>query len=207
MGLEGSELENILGYKTYRQKYGRCPGFGMPDLLSRPEEFEDWLLVAPFAGEQVQILCCPEDHYCTKAECTQTSTLCKDCQIPMCNECRSALAINHTMPVAALSNDMMIFYAPKEIYELQVTVVEMICASVCITAMICCTLDMKYRKENPLDSELHMARHRMGARGNATSFPLPWESLLNELMQLDANANPQQDVSLPWSEDPRRRRQ
>ncbi len=103
------------------------------------------------------------------------------------------------MPAAALTNDMMIFYAPEEIYTNNVTVVEMVCASVCITSMICCTLELKHRKENPLDSEVHMARHRMGARGNATSFPLPWSSLLSELQQLDETANAEVTPDLPWT--------
>ena len=96
------------------------------------------------------------------------------------------MALTPTVLDAALANDMMIFYAPKEIYINNVTVVEMICANVCITSMICCTLEMKHRNENPLDSTVHMARHRMGARGNATSFPLPWSSLLSELVRMDA---------------------
>ena len=29
--------------------------------------------------------------------------------------------------------------------------------------------------------KVHMNRHRMGARGNATSFPLPWQDLLRQL--------------------------
>ena len=37
-----------------------------------------------------------------------------------------------------------------------------------------------------------MAKHRMGARGNVTSFPLPWQELLKELK--DKEASP----SLPW---------
>ena len=77
-----------------------------------------------------------------------------------------------------LANDLMIFYAPRELYTLNVTVMEMLCASVCLTSMICYTLEAKYRSEkpgsgggNPFDATVHMARHRTGARGNATSFP------------------------------------
>ena len=85
------------------------------------------------------------------------------------------------MPPMALTNDMMIFYAPRELYTQRVTVMEMMCASVCFTSMICFTLEWKYRNENPFDDRVHMARHRMGARGNATSFPLPWEAVLQQL--------------------------
>ena len=54
------------------------------------------------------------------------------------------------MPPAALTNDMMVFYAPRELYVDKVTVMEMLCASVCITTMVCFTLEAKYRKENRL---------------------------------------------------------
>ena len=47
--------------------------------------------------------------------------------------------------------------------------------------MNCFTLDAKYRNENPMDAATHMPRHRMGARGNATTFPLPWQDLLQQL--------------------------
>ena len=39
----------------------------------------------------------------------------------------------------------------------------------------------------------------MGARGNATSFPLPWSSLLSELVGLDALHNAGEMADLPWA--------
>jgi hypothetical protein len=47
--------------------------------------------------------------------------------------------------------------------------------------MICFTLEMKYQGQRAYDQQEHMQRHRMGARGNATSFPLPWQDLLAQL--------------------------
>ena len=85
------------------------------------------------------------------------------------------------MPPAALANDMMIFYAPRELYTKKVTIMEMICASVCLTSMICFSLEKKYRGERAFDEQVHMQNHRMAARGNATSFPLPWQDLLMQL--------------------------
>ena len=87
----------------------------------------------------------------------------------------------YTMPATALVNDLMIFHAPRELYRRRVTVMEMICASPCLTSMICFTLEKKYRGQRAFDQEVHMQRHRMGARGNATSFPLPWQDLLMQL--------------------------
>jgi hypothetical protein len=82
---------------------------------------------------------------------------------------------------------MMVFYAPEELYaDGGLTIMEMICASPCITAMICFSLEVKYG--HMLDSTLRMQRHRVGARGNATTFLLPWESVLSELQRLEDQA-------------------
>ena len=51
------------------------------------------------------------------------------------------------MPPAALSNDMLNCHAPKEIYEMQLIVLEIICVSVRLTSTICVTLEAKDRKE------------------------------------------------------------
>ena len=59
--------------------------------------------------------------------------------------------------------------------------IETICASTCLTSMVCFTFEAKHRNVRALDTEVHMSRHRMGARGNVTSFPLPWEELLRQM--------------------------
>ena len=82
------------------------------------------------------------------------------------------------MPPAALANDLMIFCAPRELYDRDVTVLEMICASTCVTSMICFTLEAKYRAQSPYDETVNMARHRMGTRGNATTYPIPWQDIM-----------------------------
>ena len=94
---------------------------------------------------------------------------------------------------------MMIFYAPRELYTEEMTVMEMICASVCITSMICFSLEVKFG--NMFDSQVHMHRHRVGARGNATSFPLPWQSILGELKRLDADQEKRKAPDLPRTGD------
>ena len=197
--LDAKCTESFLGYATYLSRYGMCQGTGQPNLRARPEEFEDWLVTVTLKDNTpIELLCCPEDKHCSS--CTDPRRCCKECQVPICVECATSLAAKPPrMPDAALSNDMMIFYAPVELYSNDVTVFEMICASACITAMICCTLELKHRKENPLDSELHMARHRMGARGNATTFPLPWSDLFAELVKLDASKDGGAATDLPWT--------
>ena len=104
---------------------------------------------------------------------------CEDCEAPVCSECW--LAVNGdapSLPPAALANDMMIYYAPTILYREKVTMMEMICASVCVTSMICFTLEKKYRGSRALDQDHNANKHRMAARGNATSFSLPWDDLL-----------------------------
>ena len=58
-------------------------------------------------------------------------------------------------------------------------------------------VEAKQRYAKPLDYVLHMQRHRVGARGNATSFPLPWMSLLQELEAAEQHGNVDVAVSLP----------
>ena len=64
-------------------------------------------------------------------------------------------------------------------YEDKMTVMEMICSSVCITSMICFSMEVKYG--NLLDTTVHKQDMRVAARGNATSFLMPWQSISAEL--------------------------
>ena len=85
------------------------------------------------------------------------------------------------MPYAVLAIVMMIIYAPEELYTYQVTVMDIICASVCITSRICFTLGKTHRDHNALDAKFGDKQFRMSARGSATSFPLPREDVLQHL--------------------------
>ena len=80
------------------------------------------------------------------------------------------------------ANDMWTGYAPERIYAEEATVMELICASPCVTTLICMSMEAQFRSEaGALDEAAHMARHRFGARGNALSCPLPWEDVLQAL--------------------------
>ena len=122
-------------------------------MRSHMAEFDDFQLIVPFRTKPLTILCCPEDRICNspmKERCLASKTLCKDCQIPVCQYCEEALLQpkGAQMPRAALTNDLMICYAPSILYEKQVTMMELICASVCLTTMISFTLEKKYRGKN-----------------------------------------------------------
>ena len=106
------------------------------------DDFADWRMTVAFDSENVQILCCPEDVHCEGDISHTPDTCCTKFVAPLCIECeRSLYNKKPEIPQAGLTNDMMIFYAPRELYENNAAVMEMICASVCITSMGCFTLE------------------------------------------------------------------
>ena len=187
-GMNAQRCSDIFGLDTYLERYGHQPGF--PDMRQRMAEFDDWQLIVPFR-QPLTLLCCPEDRRCTserQSSCMTRKTLCKDCEVPVCRQCEDSLRQPRgaEMPYAALTNDLMTFYAPLVMYEKQATAMELICASVCLTTMISFTLEKKHRgKERLFDQPVHMQRHTIGTRGNATSFPMPWEEILRMLQDVD----------------------
>ena len=148
-------------------RYGCCDDGG-PDLRNRLEEFEDWYVDVQFANESLRVLCCPEDRTCSDAACMERPTCCFKCRVPVCRECTSGMGDKNgrpSMPAPALVNDMMIFYAPRELYTKQVTILEMICASVCFTSMICFALEKKIsRPASVRPGSAHATPQNGGAR-------------------------------------------
>ena len=202
LGLSVSQCRDILGLDKYIERYGHQPGF--PDMRQHMAEFDDWQLLVPFGNRHITLLCCPEDRCCKSKQserCLSGKTLCEECELPVCKYCEAALTHAHgaRMPESALANDLMVFYAPSILYEKEVTMMELICASVCLTTMISFTLEKKYRgKEQRLfDQAVHMQRHTIGTRGNATSFPMPWEEILRMLQEVDDAAEPGSEIDLP----------
>ena len=55
----------------------------------------------------------------------------------------------------------------------------------CLTTMICFSLEQKLRGDRALDQDAWMNRQRMAVRGSATTFPLAWEDLLQQLQDLE----------------------
>ena len=110
-----------------------------------------------------------------------------------------------TVPRRSLANDLMTFYAPDRTYTEGMTVMEMICCSPCITSMICFSLEVKFQsgedggkaRESLFDSAVGFHDGRLAARGNATSFMLPWQGILNELRQLEKQGRQEGDSALP----------
>ncbi|CAJ1431386.1 unnamed protein product, partial [Effrenium voratum] len=169
----------VLGLEHFLNKYDQLDAPGKK--LSDHETFASWKLRLP-GPDDVELLCCPEDHRCGAApEHVAEGVLCEHCELPVCGECLGHLA-QAELPPLSLANDMWTGYAPERIYAEEATVMELICASPCVTTLICMSMEARFRSEaGALDEAAHMARHRFGARGNALSFPLPWEDVLQAL--------------------------
>ena len=125
--------------------------------------------------------------------------------MPFCTECEALLSKGR-LPPLCLANDMWTGYAPARLFEQQVTVMELICASPCITTLTCLSMEARYennlkeehREAAPLTSKAQMARHRFGARGNALTFPLPMEDLLEIMKAHEQEVNAENpSVRLP----------
>ena len=184
MGRSPAELEAILGLQTYREKYVPGDEGLLRAAATMHEELGDWRAEVTCEGTDLELLCCPEDIRCDSCKNTK-QTLCEQCEVPMCRYCYTAISCHGRKPQQALSNDLMIYYAPRELYELDVTFMEMICASPCLTTMACFSLEKKYRNERVMDATVQNNARRIAARGNATTFPLPWEQVLAQLQGLD----------------------
>ena len=180
----------------YCRQYGEVSSSVRLNEMS--EEFDDWHMNVVLNDEQFKILCCPEDVQCRGVEGKHHSKqeCCEKCLPPVCSECRFHLTDSKpTLPPSSLSNDMMIFYPPKMLYEEKVTMIELICSSVCITSIICFTLEKQFRNVRAMDESVHTNQHRMAFRNNAASFPLPWEDLLKLLQDGDEMAKLGKHVS------------
>ena len=66
---------------------------------------------------------------------------------------------------------------------------ELVCASPCMTALTCFSIEWRYLQDRSLAQDALMNRHRLCAKGNATTFPLPWEDLLAEFERLGTPAH------------------
>ena len=74
---------------------------------------------------------------------------------------------------------------------------KLICANVCITFMKCFTLEKKYRHNHSFVEQAHANKYIVAARGNATSFPLFWLDVLQQLQAGDTPEELRDLIALP----------
>ena len=176
-------LHQLLSRDKYFRRYDDLGG-GVK--LSEANDFEQWSAEIPGLGK---LLCCPEDLRCpANPQHSKERVLCEHCEVPLCQDCEKHL-VEGKLPPLSLCNDMWTGFAPERLHSEKITVMEMICASPCVTTLICMSMEARHRSEGTtLDEKAHCARHRLGARGNALTFPLPWEDVLRNLQAHDAQA-------------------
>ena len=126
-----------------------------------------------------------KDRWCSEQHAADDMMLCEDCWLPICSDCAAHLT-NAELPPLSYANDMWTGYGLERIYRQNVTAIELLCASPCLTSMVLMSMESKYKQEANVaifDEQAHMARHRYGARGNLITFPLPVEELLKKLQE------------------------
>ena len=177
-------LEALLGMSTYHTRYvTTLPAETQPGLQS---ELAQWTCTIACAPYNMSVLACPEDKRCIQR--CPSNRLCTHCEIPMCTSCRTRIYRQRMKPLEALSNDLFLGHPPKELYEQECTMLELLCASPCMTALTCFSIEWRYPQDRSLAQDALMNRHRLCAKGNATTFPLPWEDLLAEFERLGTPA-------------------
>eukprot|EP00435_Cladocopium_sp_Y103_P006429 s3270_g2.t1 len=179
------EARRSLSYQTYWETYGVQHSAGVQAQLR--EQLKDWSADVALQDRTLSIICCPEDKECWK-RCPKHK-ICENCRAPVCHYCRQDLKRQKQAPTLALANDMLIFYPPRQIYSKEVTFMELVCASPCFTAMACFSLEKKLLGDRALDQDAFMPRNRLVARGNATTFPLAWEELLQSMQEAAEQAH------------------
>ena len=177
-------LQECLGLETYWKTYGAAQPASVQEHLQK--ELLAWQTVVTVAGEPMKIVCCPEDKIC-EGRCLPERT-CTKCKVPLCKYCLLSVAGAKKAANVALANDMLVFYAPRQIYVDEVSFMELVCASPGFTAMACFSLEKKILQERAMDQDAFMPRQRLVARGNATTFPLPWEDMLSNLSKATQSA-------------------
>ena len=145
-------LHKLLSLDTYMRTYDRLTG----DInISDFTDFQDWRVEVPGQGF---ILCCPEDHRCrANPQHASERVLCEHCEVPICKDCRSHLS-KEKLPPLSLCNDMWTGYAPERLYREKVTVMEMICASPCLTMLLCMSMEARNKKNACSSRDTHTAR-------------------------------------------------
>ena len=184
LGLSLEETKRWLGLDTYGSTYAMQHGRTVRERLRT--ELQDWCADVELDGQNLSIICCPEDKFCAKR--CPPGRICSACQAPVCMRCWDSLRAKQASRLA-LANDMLVFYTPRLIYKEEVTFMELVCASPCFTAMACFSLEKKLLGDRALDQDAFMNRNRLVARGNATTFPLAWEELLQNLQVASREAS------------------
>ena len=195
LGQTSEKLEEILGWKTFEQRY--ILPLDESTQSSLRSEMDSWTCHFRSAEYDVMLVACSEDKRCSAVSPCRSNRMCALCEVPLCKACQDSLYGCQRKPAEALSNNMVLGHPPRDLYAQECTVLELLCASPCMTALTCYSIEWRHLSDRSLAQDAFMNRHRLCAKGNATAFPLQWEDLLSELQQLDTATDPAAPCLLP----------
>ena len=195
LGQEPNKLEALLGRQTYEDEY--VNSLAANTRAAFRDELGTWTCQVACPEAAATLLVCPEDKVCEGSQRCPANRMCAHCRVPICIACYDSLYRRGQKPAEALTNDMLLGHPPRELYALQCTVLEVLSASPCLTALTCFSIEWRYLSDRSLAQDAFMNRHRLCAKGNATTFPLQWEDLLSELERLNPTASTAATCRLP----------
>ena len=145
-------------------------------------------------GATTALLCCPEDHYCSRG-CREQRVLCASCEIPVCRQCRYAMADGEVLP-RSMMNDNWWGYVDNWVYECNVTWMEKACSSPYWTGLMLFCIDQQSHggRKHLLQEPLYQQEGRIAWKGQLFSAPMDWRSMLEQLKKM---AKQDTHISLP----------
>ena len=135
LGQTPERLEQSLGWTTFQERYiASLPETTQKVLRAQMDPWKCQLLCPGYA---LTLVGCPEDKRCERVRPCGSNRMCADCEVPLCTTCFRNLYREQHKPPEALSNNMLLGHPPRELYANECTVLELLCASPCMTALTC----------------------------------------------------------------------
>ena len=126
----------------------------------------------------VQLLRCPEDVTC-EHHLGQEDELCARCHVQLCHRYRPhVFAEDPSQSPAALANDFLVGFASFVIHRQGYLLGAGLRVAMCSELSLVSTRGRN--GSGVFNEQAHVQRHRTGARGNITLFPLPLDEVAKE---------------------------
>ena len=125
-GQDGKALDRAFEVNLSRKKFKSRYGAAVANDESFANDTWEWKRLTMRSGQLQEVMCNPEDvDPCSRHD---SRTVCSNCRIPICNECRRLTHKNQPIP-KALANDNFIGYMMRNLVDHKVTWLEKTIAS------------------------------------------------------------------------------
>ena len=148
LGQEPDKLEALLGLQRYEEQY--VSSLAANTRTAFRHELGTWTCQVACPEFAVTLVACPEDKVCDGPQHCPANRMCAHCRVPICVACCDSLYRHGQKPAEALTNDMLLGYPPRDLYALQCTVLEVLSASPCLTALTCFSIEWRYLSDRSL---------------------------------------------------------